>query len=175
MQRISCLGFTIIVLACLSPVRGAQKNATDLSAFQGNHFGKAVVTAEGDKFRGRGRINGNIAEDGLSGSFSLKGSVRVDGERVPIDNRFVLRGSGKVGVRELAPGVSDAKAEGVYSAQPRSITFQGKFDVGTVEGTFECTARVSVKRILRLTYSVTIGDDTSPSFVYSFVVKPKKR
>lgn len=167
--------FAFFAILCPFTTHAATKNATDMSAFQGNFFGTAKVTAEGDTFRGRGRVHGRFAEDGLSGTFNLKATVRVDGERVPIDNKFVLKDSGRVSINELAPAVSDAKADGKFIAQSRTVEFDGEFDVGTVEGTFDCTASISSKGILRITYSVTIGDDTAPSFVYSFVVKAKKK
>lgn len=160
------------------PANAATKNATDMSAFQGNFFGKTKVTADGETFRGRTQIRGKFAEDGLSGIFNIQGNVRVEGERVPINNRFTLRKTGRVDIDELAPAVSSgAKEKGFYTAQPRDISFAGKFRLdgssGKIEGTYDCRIRINGQRVLRITYSVTLADDTEPSFIYKFVAKPR--
>ncbi len=160
---------------------GATKNATDLSAFQGNYFGRTVVTTTQDKFRGnRLKIRANIADDGLSGVFKFTSNVKVEGERVPVNNRYRFRPSGRVAIDEIAPAVSNnQKTRGFYGATARSIQMSGQFRLdgqsGKIEGRYDATIRISVKRIVRMTYSVTLADDTSPSFVYKFRAEPRDR
>ncbi len=160
---------------------GATKNATDFSAFQGNYFGKTVVTTDIDQFRGRRlKIRANIAEDGLSGVFKFSDRVRVEGDRVPIVNRFRFRPNGRVRIDEIAPAVSNnQKTKGFYTALPRNLSFTGQFrldaESGRIEGTYECNIRVSVRRVVRVTYSVTLADDQNPAFVYKFVAEPRDR
>lgn len=158
---------------------GPTKNETNISAFQGNYFGKSVVEANGNTLRGRGIIRARINEDGLTGRFRIQGNVKVRGERVPIDNRFTFRPSGRVNVQELAPAVSNGEREkGFYTADPREVRFIGQFnldtDQGRVSGSYECVVRVSVKRIIRMRYTVTLEDETSPAFVYRIVAEPRE-
>lgn len=159
---------------------GPSKNETNLSAFQGNYFGKNVVTTAEDKFRGRTRIRFNVAEDGLSATVKIKGNVKVEGERVPIVNRYRLKPNGRAAIDEIAPAVSSGQnTKGFYTALPRDLTFVGDFRLdaasGKIEGSYTCRIRISVKRIVRSTYSVTLADDTTPTFVYDFVAEPKDR
>lgn len=159
---------------------GATKNEVNISAFQGNYFGKTVVTTAGEKFRGRTRIRFNVADDGLSATVKIKGNVKVEGERVPIINRYRFKPSGRVAIDEIAPAVSSGQdTKGFYTAQPRDMTFVGKFRLdaasGKIEGTYTCRIRISVKRVVRTTYSVTLAEETTPTFVYDFVAEPKDR
>jgi hypothetical protein len=158
---------------------GATKNEVDLSFFQGNYFGKSIVTANGNTLRGRGIVRAKISDDLVTGRINIKGNVRVRGERVPIDNRFTFRETGRVDVQEIAPAVSNGqKSKGFYNAIPRSLRFVGQFnldaDRGRIAGTYECVIRISVKRIVRMTYTVTLEDDPTPSFVYRIVAEPRE-
>jgi hypothetical protein len=187
MSHLSRLGALTAVALTVIPFAHAQeeeggptKNETNLSALQGNFFGKNVVTTANDKFRGRTRIRINVADDGLSAVVKIKGNVKVEGERVPIVNRYRFRPNGRVSIDEIAPAVSNNQStKGFYTAAPREVSFVGTFRLdapsGKIEGTYTCRLRISVKRIVRSTYSVTLADDTTPTFVYDFVAEPKDR
>ena len=151
----------------------AAPNVTDLSVFGGRVAGTGdVKLSTGAKYHGKAVIRPTISGGGLAAKFKVIASVKVSGHTVPVSNEFTYTAAGRFLGGELAPGdTSSLRTKGKFTATGSGITFSGKFKVGTTEGTFSGTVEKFSNGRLTITYSVFVGDSTTPLYVYTYTGK----
>jgi hypothetical protein len=165
--------FALAIAAALSlgPGRAvAAPNLTDLSVFGGRVAGTGnVKLSNGAEYHGKAVIRPAITGGGLAAKFKILASVKVRGNTVQIPNEFTFTAAGRFLGRELAPGdTSGLHTKGKFTATGNVITFGGKFKVGTTEGTFSGVVEKFSNGRLTITYSVFVGDSTTPLYVYTY-------
>jgi hypothetical protein len=150
----------------------AAPTLTDLSVFGGRVVGTGDVKLSKTEYHGKGVIRSTISGGGLAAKFKVIASVKVAGHTVPIPNEFTFTAAGKFLGGELAPGdTSGLRTKGKFTATGSVIAFGGKFKVGTTEGTFSGTVEKFSNGRLTITYSVFVGDSTTPLYVYTYTGK----
>jgi hypothetical protein len=153
----------------LSQVHAAP-NVTDLSIFRGRVAGTGTVKlSSGAIYHGKSVIRPSISASGLAAKFKVLSTVKVVGNPVKIDNQFAFTASGKFRGKELAPGdTKGAHTKGKYTATTEKIDFSGKFKVGQTEGVYSGTIQKFANGRLTITYSVFIGENTEPLYIYTY-------
>jgi hypothetical protein len=151
----------------------AAPNVTDLSVFRGRAAGTGdVKLSNGADYHGKVVIRPSITAGGLGAKFKVVGNVNVSGHSVPVSNEFTFTAAGKFSAKELAPGdTSGLHTKGKFTATGGTITFDGKFKVGTTSGTFSGTVQKFANGRLKIIYSVFVGDSTTPLYVYTYAGK----
>ncbi len=175
------LAFVALLFSFVGGFSSAQaqtRNTTDLSPFKGNFRGGISITGSSlrRELKGKDTLRFQARNGNLRGILRVTGFVRVDGEQVPVNNEFTFAPSGKLKVKEIAPGVTDRqKASGTYTATPTVITFQAPFESGTSTGSLAGTLTVTAKANqteLVLTYSVSL-DGGAPLYTYTYTARRK--
>lgn len=148
----------------------AAPNVTDLSVFRGRASGTGTVKlSSGAIYHGKSVIQPSISANGLAAKFKVLSTVKVVGNPVKIDNQFTFTAAGKFRGKELTPGdTKGAHTKGKYTATTGKIDFNGKFKVGQTEGVYSGEIEKFANGRLTITYSVFIGENTEPLYIYTY-------
>lgn len=162
----------LLSLACV-PSIGAAPNTTSLAGFSGNFEGSATVagTNVSQELKGKDKLQFKVPASGLRGTLKIKAYVRVDGNKVPLDNVIKFSSNGTVKVDEVAPGVTDKfKTKGEFTATTAKITFTCAFEsgtsVGAINGTIDLVKKAN-RTTLTIVYNVSL-DGAAPIYIYTY-------
>ncbi len=179
-RNAALLFVTALSLTWLPAIGAPVANTTSLAAFQGN-FDAAVSitgTSVSRELKGKDKLQFKVPGSGVRGTLKIKAYVRVDGDKVPVDNVIKFASNGKVKVDEIAPGVTDQfKGEGEFTATAAKITFKCPFEsgssVGSIDGTIDVLEKTK-QTTITIMYNVSL-DGAAPIYVYKYTGSRKNK